>query len=251
MVKTVDEMSDDEIKDAVSKRYGKVATTPDGQFNFPVGRDFAESVGYASEILDSIPSSMWESFTGAGNPQPYVHISSGETVLDLGCGAGLDLYLYAGVAGPEGKVFGLDISEEMLAKAASNMELLGMKNVEFLSAPADKIPLPDSSVDVVTANGIFNLSPNKGDVMREIARVLRGGGHTTFAEVVLKAPLPEEMRRDINDWFRCIGGALPQKIFLEALEKAGLSNPKVLWSGRNARTGHELSICNVITAEKR
>lgn len=248
---TLAQMSDSEITAAVAKRYGEVATNPHGRFNFPVGRKFAESVGYSPKLLDRLPKSLWESFTGAGNPQPYIDIVPHETVLDLGCGAGLDLYLYAEATGPGGKVYGLDISEEMVTKARRNMEMLNLYNVEFLHASGDSIPLSDNSVDVVTANGIFNLSPDKIAIMRQVARVLRPGGHTIFAEIVLKALLPEEVRKNINDWFRCIGGALPQVDFLKSLESAGLSRPKILWLGRNARTIHKLALCAVIRAEKR
>jgi SAM-dependent methyltransferase len=243
-------MTAQDIKQAVKEKYSQVASEPDGKFNFPVGRNFAESVGYSSELLDKLPASMWESFTGAGNPQPYIDIKPGEKILDLGCGAGLDLYLYAQATGHEGKVYGLDISEEMLAKARKNMEVLNVQNAEFLCASADSIPLPDKSVDIVTANGIYNLSPDKNAVMNEAARVLRPGGRTIFAEIVLKAPLPKEIRRNINDWFRCIGGALPENDFLESLKSAGFNNPEILWTGRNARTGHELALCAVIRAEK-
>jgi ubiquinone/menaquinone biosynthesis C-methylase UbiE len=113
------------------------------------------------------------------------------------------------------------------------------------------IPLPDESVDLVTANGIYNLSPDKDAVMREVARVLRPGGRTIFAEIVLKSELPTEVRREISDWFRCIGGALVQQDFLSRMEANGLANPQILWLGRNARTGHELSHSAVIRAEKR
>jgi len=109
MEKPLARMTDREIKSTVAKRYGEVATDPKGKFNFPVGRRFAESVGYSRQLLDKIPPSLWESFTGAGNPQSYIDITSGETVLDLGCGAGLDLYLYAQATGPEGRVYGLDL----------------------------------------------------------------------------------------------------------------------------------------------
>lgn len=244
-------MTPEDIKEAVREKYSQVASTPGARFNFPVGRRFAESVGYSCELLDKLPPSMWESFTGAGNPQPCIDIKPGENVLDLGCGAGLDLYLYAQATGSGGEAYGLDISQEMIDKARRNMEMLKVQNVEFVCAPADRIPLPDASVDIVTANGIYNLSPDKYAVMREVTRVLRPGGRTIFAEIVLKAPLPEEIRKDINDWFRCIGGALTQGDFLERLESAGLSDPKILWTGRNARTGHELALCAVIRAEKK
>lgn len=249
-MKTIERYSSDEIKAAVAERYGQVAISPGQKFNFPVGRKFAESVGYDSALLDQLPESMWESFTGAGNPQPYVDVQPDETVLDLGCGAGLDLYLYARKAGPSGRLYGLDLSQAMIDKARDNLSSVGVANVEWLHAPADAIPLAESSVDLVTANGIYNLSPNKEAVMREVARVLRPGGRTIFAEIVLKRELPSEVRREINDWFRCIGGALVEQDFLARLESNGLVNPQLLYLGRNARTGHELALCAVIRAEK-
>jgi len=248
--RSLQDMSAEEIRRAVAEKYSEVALTPGAKFNFPVGRAFAESVGYAPDLLDSLPASMWESFTGAGNPQPHVDPREGETVLDLGCGAGLDLYQYASLVGPAGKVYGLDLSEAMVAKVRENMAGVGASNVEFLCAPSDAIPLADGSVDLVTANGIFNLSPDKDAVMREVCRVLKPGGRTVFAEIVLRAPLPEEVRKDINDWFRCIGGALPEDDFLARLAAAGFAEARVLWRGRNARTGHELSLSAVITATK-
>ena len=248
--RSLQELSPDEIKAVVAERYGLVAATPGQEFNFPVGRSFAESVGYDSGILDRLPSGMWESFTGAGNPQRYVDVQPGETVLDLGCGAGLDLYLYAQKIGPKGHLFGLDLSEPMLEKARRNLAAVRISNIEWLHASADAIPLPANSVDLVTANGIYNLSPDKDAVMREVARVLRPGGRTIFAEIVLKSELSCEVRREISEWFRCIGGALVYLDFLGRFESNGLTRPSVLWLGRNARTGHELSLCAVIRAEK-
>jgi SAM-dependent methyltransferase len=250
MTKPLTEYTADEIKAAVADRYGQVAATPGHKFNFPVGRAFAESVCYEATLLDQFPHSLWESFTGAGNPQPFVDARAGETVLDLGCGAGLDLFLYALKVGAAGKLYGLDLSPFMLDKARSNLAAVGVANIEWLLAPADDIPLPDDSVDLVTANGIYNLSPDKDAVMQEVARVLKPGGRTIFAEIVLKNELPGEVRHEINDWFRCIGGALVQDDFLARLERHGLSRPQVLWLGRNARTGHALSLCAVIRAEK-
>ncbi len=243
-------MSPDDIKHAVKEKYSQVALKPGAKFNFPVGRKFAESVGYPPEVLDALPAGMSESFTGAGNPQPFSDPRPGEAVLDIGCGAGLDLYFYAKAVGDSGKVYGLDISGAMTDKAGENLESAGVRNVEFLNAPADAIPLPDRSVDLVTANGIYNLSPDKTAVMREACRVLKPGGRTVFAEIVLKAPLPEEIRKSMDDWFRCIGGALTEPVFLERLTGSGFRESCVLWRGRNARTGHELAVCAVIRAEK-
>lgn len=250
MNELLQQFSPAEIKSAVAERYGQVADSPTAKFNFPVGRKFAESVGYDPQKLDRLPSGTSESFTGAGNPQPYVELKSGETLLDLGCGAGLDLCLYAERIGPDGMLYGLDLSPPMLDKARENLRLAGIHNVECLLAAADAIPVPDNSIDIVTANGIYNLSPDKEAVMREVARVLRPGGRTVFAEIVLTAELPLDSRREISDWFRCIGGALLQEDILARLKRNGLRRPQVLWLGRNARTGHELSRCAVIRAEK-
>lgn len=227
-MKLLQEYSQEEIKAAVAARYGQVATMSGEKFNFPVGRDFAESVGYDALLLSRLLPGMWESFTGAGNPQAFVDAQPGETLLDLGCGAGLDLYLYSQKVGPTGQLFGLDLSEAMLEKARRNAAAVEIDNIEWLHAPADAIPLPDNSVDLVTANGIYNLSPDKDAVMREVARVLRLGGRTIFAEIVLKDELPGQVRREINDWFRCIGGALMQQDFLARMELNGLANPRVL-----------------------
>lgn len=249
-MKPLSECSAGEIKQAVAERYGLVAASPQQKFNFPVGRKFAESVGYEIDQLDHLPTAICESFTGAGNPQPFVDAQSGETVLDLGCGAGLDLYFYSQRVGPTGRLIGLDIAQPMLDKAQTNFANLGITNIEWLHAAADSIPLSDNMVDLVTANGIYNLSPDKDSVMREVARVLKPGGRTIFAEIVLKHELPQQVRHEINDWFRCIGGALLEQDFLSRMQSNGFVNSRVLWLGRNARTGHESSVCSVIRAEK-
>lgn len=240
----------DEIKSAVARKYGQVASSPAGEFNFPVGRKFAESVGYPPELLDRLPRGLWESFTGAGNPQPHVALRPGLTVLDLGCGAGLDLCLYAEAVGPEGKVYGVDLSSGMVDKARANMGALSLANAELMQGSSDRIPLPDGSVDMVCSNGIYNLSPDKRAVLREVFRVLKPGGGTVFAEVVLAAPLPAGTCKGIDDWFRCIGGALPESELLGLMRETGFEAIEVLSKGRNARTGHSLAECAVIRALK-
>lgn len=243
-------MTPAQIRDAVAERYSLVADAPGAKIGFPVGAAFARAVGYDPALLDALPAALTDSFTGAGNPQPFIDLGEGEAVLDLGCGAGLDLLHYARLVGPTGKVIGLDLSPSMLAKARANLASQGVTNGAFLHAPADAIPLPDSGVDLVTANGIFNLAPDKDAVMREAHRVLRKGGRLIFAEIVLRQELPAEARRTIDDWFRCIGGALPEPDMLDRLASAGFRAPRVLWTGRNARTGHPASISAVIRAEK-
>jgi SAM-dependent methyltransferase len=244
------ELTQDEIKRAVREKYSKVAREPRAAFNFPVGKAFAVNVGYPEEVLNKMPPSLWESFTGANNPQPFIDLKEGEIVLDLGCGAGLDLYFYAKAVGADGKVYGLDISEDMADKARKNMETLGVKNVEIKCGHSDNLPFPDNFFDVVASNGIYNLSPDKERVMREVLRVLKPGGRTVFCEIVLKDKLPQKLRKNIDDWFRCIGGALPENEFFGLMEKVGFKNIELISKIRNARTGHKLAICANVRAYK-
>lgn len=248
--KQLSEMTQDEIKQAVKEKYGKVAKAPCAIFNFPVGKAFALKVGYPKEVLNKLSSSMYDSFTGANNPQPFVELKEGEHVLDLGCGAGLDLYFYARAVGVNGKVYGLDISEDMVNKAKGNMETAGVKNVEIKCAHSDNLPFPDNFFDLVASNGIYNLSPDKEKVMREVYRALSAGGRTVFCEIVLKEKFPENVKKSIDDWFRCIGGALPETEFIALMEKIGFKNVEVISRIRNARTGHKLAICANIRAYK-
>ena len=200
--------------------------------------------------MDNLPPSLTESFTGANNPQGFVELKKGEVVLDLGCGAGLDLYFYAKAIGEKGKVYGLDIAEDMVSKANRNMELVGVKNAEIAAGESDKLSFNDNFFDVVASNGIYNLSPNKEAVMKEVYRVLKPGGRIVFCEIVLKEPLSEDERKSHSDWFRCIGGALVEKDFLALMEKTGFKNIKVISKCRNARTGHPSAICANIKAYK-
>ena len=248
--KPLKEMSSDEIKEAVKEKYSRVAKDPCATFNFPVGKEFAIKVGYPKEILDKLPRSMYESFTGANNPQPFIELKKGDIVLDLGCGAGLDLYFYAKAVGGNVKVYGLDISEDMTNKAKANMDAVGIKNVEIKCGHSDNLSFQDNFFDVVASNGIYNLSPDKEVVMREVFRVLKSGGRTVFSEVVLKDKLPDDVRKNIDDWFRCIGGALPEKDFLSLMEKVGFKNIEVISKTKNVRTGHPLAVCANIRAYK-
>jgi ubiquinone/menaquinone biosynthesis C-methylase UbiE len=152
--------------------------------------------------------------------------------------------------GKKGKAYGLDISDEMLDKAKTNIESVGISNVEFVRGSSDDLPFEDDYFDVVASNGIYNLSPDKEKVLNEVYRVLKPGGRTVFCEIVLKDKLPENIINDINDLFRCIGRALPEKDFLTLMEKVGFKNTLVISKIRNARTGHKLAICANIRSYK-
>jgi len=240
----------DEIKRMVKDKYSEVATNPCGVFNFPVGKAFALKVGYPKEVLDTLPASLTESFTGANNPQPFAEFKKGEVALDLGCGAGLDLYFYAQAVGAQGKVYGLDISDAMVARAKENMKKTSVENAEIRRGESDDLPFGDNFFDVVASNGIYNLSPDKEAVMRQVYRVLKPGGRTVFSEIVLKEPLSEDERKSHSDWFRCIGGALVEKDFITLMEKVGFKDIEIISTCRNARTGHASALCANIRACK-
>ena len=250
MPRILKDMTEEEIKEACCLRYGKVATNPAGSYNFPIGREFAVSVGYSQKLLSNLPKSITQSFCGVSYPPGFKVMKKGDVVLDIGCGVGLDLYVASTIVGPTGKVIGIDYSDEMVENARVNMEKLNVVNVEVKKAPSDNIPLDGGSVNVVTSNGIYNLSPNKEAVMKEAFRVLKPKGKIALSEIVLKKPLEREIRKNIEDWFRCIGGALTEKDFLKLLAKVGFIDVSVVLRGRNARTGHKYAIFANIVGTK-
>lgn len=237
------------IAGAVADRYGVVALTPECKHGFPVGRAFAEQVGYSPAQLDWAPASVVESFTGAGNPRPFIAAAPGASALDLGCGAGLDALLTACEVGPAGSVIGLDFSGAMIDKAAAGSRAAGLANARFVCASASEAPFEDGSFDLITFNGILNLSPDKDAILREIARLLRPGGRLVFAEIVLEHPIEGVALDTLDDWFRCIGGAETIGALLDRMSRCGLRNARALELGRNARTGHEASRCGVFAAD--
>jgi len=173
-----------------------------------------------------------------------------EILRRVGCGAGLDLYFASRKVGARGKVYGIDISGEMVGKAKRNMQKLNLNNVEVKQACSDDIPLENCSVDVVTSNGIYNLSPDKKAVFMEAFRVLKHGGVLCFSEIVLSRELEEETRKNVKDWFRCIGGALTMEKFAAVMKKAGFRNVETLSTSRNARCGHKYAVVANIMARK-
>lgn len=191
-----------EIQDAVRERYSQVATHPDATYNFRVGRAFAEALGYPPDLLDQLPPSVWEAFTGVATPSLVADVQPGETVVDLGCGAGLDLILLSSKVGPQGRAIGIDFAPGMVERSRQNLVLLHLTQTEVRQAAAEATGLPDGFADWVIANGILNLSPDKGAVLAEVARILRPGGHLLVAETTLRIPLPAEAVKSIDDWFR-------------------------------------------------
>lgn len=191
-----------EVGEAVRGRYSDVGRDPDGDYNFRIGRAFAESLGYPPGLLDALPAGAWEAFTGVATPSILANVQPGNHVVDLGCGGGLDLCLLSWMVGDRGRAVGVDFAPSMVERARRNLVHLDLAQAEVREAPADATGLPSGWADWVVANGILNLSPDKGAIVREVARVLRPGGRFLLAETTLSVPLPPDALRGIDDWFR-------------------------------------------------
>jgi len=195
-------LSPDELRGAVRERYAAVATHPERPASFRVGRDFAIALGYRPELLDALPPSATDAFTGVATPVLQADLRPGETVLDLGCGGGLDLILAARAVGPTGRAIGVDMAEPMVARAKDNLRALGLVGADAAVALAEALPLRAAAVDCVVANGILNLAPDKSAVLAEVARVLHRGGRFILAETTLRHELPPGEVQGLEDWFR-------------------------------------------------
>lgn len=189
------------LRHAVRDAYSAAADRPGDQHPFPVGRRFAESLGYPAELLNSLPAVAVEAFAGVSNVALFAEVDQGCTVLDLGCGAGLDSLIAARRAGPEGRVIGVDYSPAMLARTRRAALEADAKNLELRLAEAQRLPLADAAVDVALVNGLFNLNRAREAIFGELARVVRPGGSVFAAELILVEPLPDEVRSCPTNWF--------------------------------------------------
>ncbi len=189
------------IRDQVREAYSAAARAPNAEHPFPVGRAFAESVGYPAALLDVLPAAAVDAFAGVSNVSIFAEIPAGASVLDLGCGGGLDTLIAARRTGPTGRVVGVDFSDAMLGRARQAVIETGAGNIELRRADAEALPLADASIDVALVNGIFNLNPARAAIFGELARVVRPGGTAWAAELILTAPLPAEQTCDPTNWF--------------------------------------------------
>lgn len=189
------------LREGVRKAYSLAAERPQAEHPFPVGRQFAESLGYPPETLAALPASAVEAFAGVSNVALLADIPQGATVLDLGCGAGLDSLIAARCVGPTGRVIGIDFSEPMLARARQAAAEAGCEQVEFHQAEAEFLFLEDSSIDVALVNGIFNLNPARNLIFQQLARVMRVGAALYGAELILREALPAETQANETNWF--------------------------------------------------
>jgi arsenite methyltransferase len=189
------------LRAEIQTMYSRVATMPDGAFHFHRGPEYAVNrLGYDSTELATLPLSVTSSFAGVGNPHAIAPIDEATVVLDVGCGAGTDLLLAARHVGPAGRAIGVDMTESMRARASAGAAECGLAHVEVRDSDATRLPVADSSVDVVISNGVLNLVPDKFRAIGEIARVLRPGGRAQIADIVIGEILPESTLRDIDLW---------------------------------------------------
>ena len=195
------QMDKNTLRSRVRDAYSAAAEKPGEKHPFQVGRAFAEKLGYSAELLDSLPSVAVESFAGVSNIHDFAIIPEAATVLDLGCGAGLDSLIAARAVGPSGKVIGIDFTQTMLERAGAAAKEAKIYNVEFMLGDAEELPVNGSPVDVALVNGIFNLNPFREQIFRELARVLRPGGKVYAAELIVAGPLPLNVTQTEADWF--------------------------------------------------
>jgi len=190
----------DELRKEVREKYREVAQDPAAEYHFHTGRAHAIRLGYPTTPLDQLPEEACEAFAGVGNPFFWGGPKSGERVIDLGSGAGMDTFLAALSVGPTCQVIGVDMTPQMLDRSRALAERLGLANIEFREGFIEDLPVEDGWADLVISNGVINLCPDKLGVYRQIFRVLRPGGRMTVADICLERPVPEEALRDIDLW---------------------------------------------------
>lgn len=188
------------IVDEIRSRFSRIAVAPDQEETFPVGPQSAKNLGYDPAELDALPRAVTESFCGVGNPISLGKLRRGETVLDLGSGAGLDSILAASRVGESGKVIGVDMTPQMIDKANHNVRALGLTNVEFRHGQLNALPVSDDSVDVVITNGVFNLCVEKTVVLDEAYRVLRPDGRMQMADILLHEDVSSDELESKGQW---------------------------------------------------
>jgi len=226
-------MSD--IQQAVREKYGAIAASvsnagPAAGCCGPTACGCGDPISsnlYSDAEKSGLPADAVAASLGCGNPTALLSLQPGETVLDLGSGGGIDVLLSATRVGPTGKVYGLDMTDEMLALARENQRKAGATNVEFLKGTIEAIPLPDASVDVIISNCVINLSSDKDAVLREAFRVLKPGGRFAVSDVVVRGEVPADIRRSMELWVGCIAGALEEREYASKLTAAGFTDVEV------------------------
>ena len=221
-------MTDTTLTDAIKDKYGKAATG--ARTSSCCGGNSCDPITsnlYDASQTGTLPAEAVNASLGCGNPTALIDLQPGQTVLDLGSGGGIDVLLSARRVGPAGKVYGLDMTDEMLALARENQQKAGATNVEFLKGEIEHIPLPDNTVDVIISNCVINLSADKDQVLREAFRVLKPGGRFAVSDVVVRGAVPAEIRRSVELWVGCVAGALEESEYRSKLGAAGFADVEV------------------------
>jgi arsenite methyltransferase len=229
-----------ELKQMVKERYGEAALRVSQGETTGGCCSTSACCGSTTEAWDPITADLYDekqkagipaeallASLGCGNPTALAQLNEGETVLDLGSGGGIDVLLSAKRVGPTGKVYGLDMTDEMLALANENRKRARADNVEFLKGDIERIPLPDESVDVIISNCVINLSGDKKKVLAEAFRVLKPGGRFAVSDVVVRGEVPEVARTSMELWVGCVAGALEEQEFLGILREVGFESPSI------------------------
>jgi len=219
-----------DIKDIVKKGYGEIAKTSAQcgcgscgcSSNMTIQKQSGE-IGYSDDEMTTVPDGA-NLGLGCGNPTAIASLKEGDVVLDLGSGAGFDVFLAANKIGSKGKAIGVDMTDEMLKKAKENATKGGFTNVEFKKGDIENLPIENNSIDVVISNCVINLAPDKSKVFQEIYRVLKTGGRLMVSDVVLAKPLPEELLNNKDLLIGCVSGAILKDKYLNILKQAGFSN---------------------------
>jgi arsenite methyltransferase len=197
---TVPTVDQEQLRCEIRREYREVALHAEKGFHFHTGRSLARILGYDQSVLDQIPESSVESMAGTGNPFAVGELREGEKVVDIGCGAGIDSLVAALKVGPAGKVVGVDLTPEMVAKARLGAAQIGLKNVDFRIGFAETLPVPDNWADVIISNGVVNLVPDKRGLFKEMLRVLKPGGRLQIGDIIVQEEVPQESIDDIDLW---------------------------------------------------
>lgn len=227
-------MKEKEIKEVVKGRYAQIAKQDQESCCSSCGCGpspllQAEAVGYLRRDLADVPEETIMGL-GCGSPTAVADLKTGEVVLDLGSGAGVDVFLAANKVGPTGKAIGVDMTKEMVDRAERIARNYGYHNVEFRLGEIERLPVGDESVDVIISNCVINLSPDKAEVFREAYRALKPGGRLIVSDKVSEGALPDEIKDAPDAWASCIAGALEQREYLEKIEKAGFADVEIVTS---------------------
>jgi SAM-dependent methyltransferase len=190
-----------QLRKKVRAAYSLAAETPTAKHAFPIGRAFAQSLGYPADLVDAFPAVAIDAFAGVSNVSLFAEITPGTTVLDLGCGSGLDALIASQRVGPKGRVIGVDFSAAMLSRAHQAVAESHFGNVDLREGSAEHLPIGDAEIDIAMVNGLFNLNPTRDAIFRELARVVRHGGTVFAAELILSRPLPPEAQSSEANWF--------------------------------------------------